>query len=336
MKYSALAVINPAAGFGKCAKLLGPALDRLRASGVRFDVAETQRAGHGIEIARNAFREGYRKFIAVGGDGTSFEIVNGLFPEAAGVESSEVEKPTLGFLPLGTGNSFLRDFTDDSVEYATRAIIEGLSRPCDVIRLKHRDGEVFFINILSLGFVADVATLANRRFKRLGAASYALAVVLCVRHAAAARVSARKVPGQGDQVSPATAASHSPDIRLIVPRDDRSSFVCAVLSIVCFLLGLLVPLILVAALPQRGLSAAIIAFIAGHVLAIVLGIAGFRHRLAKATVAAALIIGLGAPATFVVWSDTPRTAALPTLDPDDELPTARVTVLRGTTLHEAA
>ena len=40
-------------------------------------------------------------FIAVGGDGTSYEVVNGLFPEA-----SAGEPPTLGFLPLGTGNSF--------------------------------------------------------------------------------------------------------------------------------------------------------------------------------------------------------------------------------------
>jgi YegS/Rv2252/BmrU family lipid kinase len=186
MKTSTLAVVNPAAGFGKCAKLLGPAMDRLRASGARFDVAETKRAGHGIEIARNAYRDGYRKFIAVGGDGTSFEIVNGLFPEAAPNTPGAMdalddgEKPSLGFLPLGTGNSFLRDFTDDSVEYATRAIIEGRSRPCDVIRLKHKEGEIYFINILSLGFVADVATLANRRFKPLGAASYALAVVLCL------------------------------------------------------------------------------------------------------------------------------------------------------------
>jgi diacylglycerol kinase (ATP) len=178
MKTSTLAVVNPAAGFGKCAKLLGPALDRLRALGAQFDVAETKRAGHGIEIARNAFRDGYRKFIAVGGDGTSFEIVNGLFPEAANKTLNEGERPSLGFLPLGTGNSFLRDFTDKGVEYAAQAIIEGRSRPCDVLRLKHNDGEVFFINILSLGFVAEVATLANRRFKRLGAASYALAVVL--------------------------------------------------------------------------------------------------------------------------------------------------------------
>jgi diacylglycerol kinase family enzyme len=41
-------------------------------------------------------------------------------------------------------------------------------------------GEVYYINILSLGFVADVCTLANRRFKRLGAASYGLAVILCL------------------------------------------------------------------------------------------------------------------------------------------------------------
>jgi YegS/Rv2252/BmrU family lipid kinase len=170
-----LAVVNPAAGFGKCAKLLGPALDRLRAAGVRFEVAETARAGHATEISRAAYRQGYRKFIAVGGDGTSFEIVNGLFPEAA----VDGERPTLGFLPLGTGNSFLKDFTDEGVEYAARAIIEGRSRPCDVIRLRHTQGEVFYINILSLGFVADVCTLAGR-FKRLGAASYGLAVVMCL------------------------------------------------------------------------------------------------------------------------------------------------------------
>ena len=53
----------------------------------------------------SAYAQGYRNFLAVGGDGTSYEIVNGLFPE-----SRADERPALGFLPLGTGNSFLRDF----------------------------------------------------------------------------------------------------------------------------------------------------------------------------------------------------------------------------------
>jgi diacylglycerol kinase (ATP) len=204
MKTSTLAIVNPAAGFGKCAKLLGPALDRLRASGAKFDVAETQRSGHGTEITRQAFRDGYRRFIAVGGDGTSFEIVNGLFPEAAGCAVNQDEKPTLGFLPLGTGNSFLKDFTNEGVEFAMQAIIENRTRPCDVIRLKHKDGEIYYINILSLGFVADVCTLANRRFKRLGAGSYGLAVVMCLANFRK-RVFKIKLDGKHDPDPPSTA-----------------------------------------------------------------------------------------------------------------------------------
>ena len=170
-----LAVVNPAAGFGKCGQLVGPALNRLKESGVPIEVRETKRAGHGMEIAREAYQQGYRRFIAVGGDGTSFEIVNGIYPAAL-----SGGKPSLGFLPLGTGNSFLRDFTENGVEYATQALIEGRSRPCDVVKLTHKEGVIYYINILSLGFVADVATLANRRFKRLGEAGYFLAVVLCL------------------------------------------------------------------------------------------------------------------------------------------------------------
>lgn len=194
-----LAIVNPAAGFGKAAKLLAPTMDRLRAAGVEFDVAETQRAGHATELAREAYKQGYRRFIAVGGDGTSFETVNGLFPEAY----EDGEKPTLGFLPLGTGNSFLRDFTKDGANYALQAIIENRSRPCDVVRLKHKTGEVYYINILSLGFVADVCTLAGK-FKRLGAASYGLAVVLTL-----ARFQKRffpiKIDGKALTDSPSTA-----------------------------------------------------------------------------------------------------------------------------------
>lgn len=176
MTTKTIAIVNPAAGFGKCAKLLGPAIDRLHRAGVEFDVAETKHGGHGLELAREAYAAGYRRFIAVGGDGTSFEIVNGLFPRAY----DEGQVPTLGFLPLGTGNSFLKDFTDKGVEYSAQAIVEGRSRPCDVIRINHKDGQTHYINILSLGFVSEVCVMANRRFKWMGAASYGLAVVLCL------------------------------------------------------------------------------------------------------------------------------------------------------------
>ena len=170
-----LAIINPAAGGGRSRKLLGPALERLRAAGLEVEVRETSASGHAENLARDAWREGYRKFISVGGDGTSYEIVNGLFPLA---ESSE--PPTLGFLPLGTGNSFLRDFTDQGVEYGIRALIAGGSRKCDVLRLRHKDGVLHYINILSIGFSADVATLRMRRFSRWGELGYQASIFICL------------------------------------------------------------------------------------------------------------------------------------------------------------
>ena len=147
------AVVNPAAGGGRCRKLVGPALDRLRAGGIDLKVVETNAPGQATVLVRDAYAEGYRKFIAVGGDGTSYEVVNGLFP------SKQAEPPALAFLPLGTGNSFLRDFSDRGVEFAIEAVLARRSLPCDVLRLTHKDGLLHYINLLSMGFSADVATL---------------------------------------------------------------------------------------------------------------------------------------------------------------------------------
>jgi len=173
-----LAIANPAAGGGRSRKLLGPALDRLRGGGLQIKVVETKAAGHATEIARQAYRRGVRKFIAVGGDGTGFEVVNGLFPEAVNSESQEKVPPTLAFLPLGTGNSFLRDFSDRGVEHAIHALIAQQSRPCDVIRLRHRTGVLHYINLLSMGFSADVATLRARRFSAWGELGYVTSIFL--------------------------------------------------------------------------------------------------------------------------------------------------------------
>ena len=153
--------------------MLGAALAQLRSGGIAVEVVETKRAGDATRIAREAYGRGQRKFIAVGGDGTSYEVVNGLFPEA-----SAGGRPTLGFLPLGTGNSFLRDFSDRGLEYAIESLIAGRSRDCDVLRLRHRTGVIHYINLLSLGFPADVATLRARRFSGQGEVGYFISIFL--------------------------------------------------------------------------------------------------------------------------------------------------------------
>lgn len=172
-----LAIVNPAAGGGRCGRLAGAALDRVRRLGIELDVAQTSRPGEAIEIARRAYRSGVRNFLPVGGDGTSYEIVNGVFPEAL-----TEGKPALGFLPLGTGNSFLRDFSTRGVEHTIANIQKNSRRGCDVIRLTHADGEIYFLNLVSLGFPADVGELTNRKFKRWGELGYILGVFTRVIH----------------------------------------------------------------------------------------------------------------------------------------------------------
>jgi diacylglycerol kinase (ATP) len=169
------AIVNPAAGGGRCGKLAGPALDRLRTAGVSIEAQETRGPGDGIQLARDAYRAGFRRFLAVGGDGTSYEIVNGLFPEALGSE-----RPQLAFLPLGTGNSFLRDFSTRGAEHAAEALLAGRSRDCDVLRMTHKDGVLYYINLLSVGFAADVAFLRHQRFQRYGELGYLLALFTCL------------------------------------------------------------------------------------------------------------------------------------------------------------
>ena len=169
-----LAIINPAAGHGRCGKLAGAEIEGLRRQGVPLDVQQTHTGGDAIRLARQAYTAGYRRFLAVGGDGTSYEIVNGVFPR----DSAE-DHVQLGFLPLGTGNSFLRDFTSRGLEHARAAIIAGNSRPCDVMRLTHQEGVLHYINLVSIGFTSEAGELTNRRFKRLGEPGYLAAIFLC-------------------------------------------------------------------------------------------------------------------------------------------------------------
>ena len=96
----------------------------------------------------------------------------------------------------------MRDFSDPKaadhgLEYAMRAIEARQSRACDVLRLTHKGGELYFINLLSVGFAADVATIRHRRFRGLGHAGYLLSIFLSL-----ARLKRRPFPvrvnGEGE------------------------------------------------------------------------------------------------------------------------------------------
>ena len=168
------AIVNRAAGGGRCEKAAPDALNSLERRGLSLEVAFSEEPKHATELARRAASNGCRRFLSVGGDGTAAEIVNGLMASSAARECE------LAMLPLGTGNSFLRHFGITALQAATDAIVRGKSTPIDVLRLTHDDGVIHFINTMGTGFVARAGELTNERFKFLGAAGYVAAVLVCV------------------------------------------------------------------------------------------------------------------------------------------------------------
>lgn len=168
-----LAIVNGAAGGGACGRRAPEALAQLKTSFPDLEQAWTDGPEHATTLAREAWHDGVRHFLAVGGDGTAFEVLNGLFPRADGDDV-----PTLGYLPLGTGNSFVRDFGVTDRASALRALLAQRRSRVDVVRAEHDDGVFHFVNLCSVGFTAEAGELTNRRFKALGAAGYIAATLV--------------------------------------------------------------------------------------------------------------------------------------------------------------
>ena len=172
-----LLIVNPAAGHGrgkKCFERLAPALrDKLPGADVRF----SEYAGHAFEIGRQAAGEGFDRIVCLGGDGTPFEVLSGLYERGR-----PARRPELGLIPAGTGNSFIRDFGTTTAEEALANIAAGRRHAADLVEFDHRlDGRTvrrYSLNIIGVGLIADILQLTNERLKFLGAAGYSLAVLI--------------------------------------------------------------------------------------------------------------------------------------------------------------
>ncbi|MEZ4240334.1 MAG: diacylglycerol kinase family protein [Myxococcota bacterium] len=166
-----VAILNPKAGGGRGCKRAEALLAELEG----VVVQRTEAPEHATALAREAARGGARIVVAAGGDGTLFEVVNGLLTAELGDAL-----PRLGILAVGTGNSFVRDLHLEDPAAGIAAIRENLRRRVDAIRIEHEGGVLYAINLVSLGFSADAGDLTNRRFKRLGAVGYVAAVLVSV------------------------------------------------------------------------------------------------------------------------------------------------------------
>lgn len=162
-------ILNPAAGKNKGQHAIKKALPLLQRRGIQCDLMISEYAGHAVQLAQQSDPAGYDGIIAVGGDGTLFELLNGLLKARP-----DFDLP-IGQIPVGTGNSFIKDLAIETIEDAVDKIAAGKTAPIDVGFFKHAEGEHYFINLLGTGFVANVAHRAGK-YKKLGSLSYVIGV----------------------------------------------------------------------------------------------------------------------------------------------------------------
>jgi YegS/Rv2252/BmrU family lipid kinase len=142
-----LLIVNPEARHGETGQLV-PVIEQLLQS-AEFDLTLTAYMGHAAEIARDA--QGYDVLVAVGGDGTVHEVLNGIMARPEG------DRPVLGLIPTGSGNDTRRTVgVPEDIAEATLALISGRRRRFDIGRCN----SMYFNNSFAAGLDARVTAKA--------------------------------------------------------------------------------------------------------------------------------------------------------------------------------
>ncbi len=170
-----LLVVNPTSGGGATGRTFAAMKETIERALGPVDVAMTQHAGHGIDLAREGAVAGAPLVIAVGGDGTLHEVVNGLMQAKAGAQ--------LGVIAQGTGGDFRKTLgLEHRLDKYLDALKSGRTRALDVGKFTGggKTGH-YFVNILSAGmgglvdrYVADASRMLGGTAAYFGASLRAL------------------------------------------------------------------------------------------------------------------------------------------------------------------
>ncbi len=165
-------ILNPMADMGNAWRIARDLRSITEQHG-GVDWSGTVYPGHAIELARQAGEQGYDMVIAMGGDGTVHEVVNGL------MQVAEERRPVLGVVPAGSGNDFAHGINASTTpnQALTRAL-DGEASTVDLAVMTDEHGHrEYFDNTLGLGFGAIVTIRSHRLPVLRGFLMYLTAVI---------------------------------------------------------------------------------------------------------------------------------------------------------------
>jgi YegS/Rv2252/BmrU family lipid kinase len=145
----------------------------LTGAGLDFDLHVTERRHHAVELARQAIDDGWTYLVAVGGDGTVHEVVNGMMGE----EGPRNPDAILGIVSAGSGGDFVRTFglpddVSDGVEHLSGEGFIDIDLGRVTFTTEGGEATEWFPNIAEAGLGADVVKVAERLPRRMGRSRY--------------------------------------------------------------------------------------------------------------------------------------------------------------------
>lgn len=152
-----MVIVNPKAGSGRGLKDWPIISNQMYKSGIRFTCVFTEHKYHAVELTVKAITDGFRNIVAVGGDGTIHEVVNGIFIQKI-VPTTEI---SLAVIPAGTGNDWIRMYgISKTYSLAVSSIFEKRTILQDVARVSFYETRVqhtrYMANVAGLGYDAVV------------------------------------------------------------------------------------------------------------------------------------------------------------------------------------
>lgn len=163
-------IVNPASGNGASKKLWSKIYNELTNQNIEFEFEFTQYKNHSIELVQNAIKQGFTKFICVGGDGTLHNIVNGVLS----LNPTNISKIKIGIIPIGTGNDWVKTYYISKNYKEAIQIIKAektIQQDIGKLTITKINKTVYFNNLAGIGFDGYVVYKVNT-YKKLGALAY--------------------------------------------------------------------------------------------------------------------------------------------------------------------
>ncbi len=187
-----LVVVNVFAASKQAGSVWKKAAALLDDMAVPYEARFTGGADNAQEISRKAAEAGYRKFVAVGGDGTIHDVLNGMAGYASVSSCVTLSDFTLAVIPVGSGNDWIKSVAvPRNMSKAVSLIAEGRTTQQDVVRVSIMDSEEvvsdsYMANIGGVGLDARVAEIVNKKKEqgRRGKKLYIGALIYCIKNRA--------------------------------------------------------------------------------------------------------------------------------------------------------